>query len=92
MKINTLKKTEGLNKLQKQALIALERSMEKALASTFDSINSDPSATSTLLNQIRRIGYEAALVSAPRAVAELSSNFLFAIAANPDATLDGINN
>lgn len=92
MKINTLKKTEGLNKLQRQALIALERSMERALASTFDSINSDPSATASLLNQIRRIGYEAALVSAPRAVAELSSNFLFAIAANPDATLDGINN
>ncbi len=92
MKINSLKKTEGLTPLQQQAVIALERSMEKALASTFDSINSDPSATTTLINEIRRIGYEAALVSAPRAVAELSSNFLFAISANPDATLDGIKN
>ena len=66
--------------------------MEKALASTFDSINSDPSATTTLINEIRRIGYEAALVSAPRAVAELSSNFLFAISANPDATLGWYKN
>ena len=92
MKINSLKKIEGLTPLQQQAVIALERSMEKALSSTFDSINSDPSATTTLINEIRRIGYEAALVSAPRAVAELSSNFLFAISANPDATLDGIKN
>ena len=92
MKINSLRKIENLNPLQQQAVNALEGSMEKALASTFDSINSDPSATTTLINQIRRIGYEAALVSAPRAVAELSSNFLFAISANPDATLDGINN
>lgn len=92
MKINSLKKIEGLTPLQQQAVIALERSMEKALSSTFDSINSDPSATTTFFNEVRRIGYEAALVSAPRAVAELSSNFLFAISANPDATLDGINN
>ena len=92
MKINSLKKIEGLTPLQQQEVIALERSMEKALSSTFDSINSDPSATTTLINEIRRIGYEAALVSAPRAVAELSSNFLFAISANPDATLDGIKN
>jgi hypothetical protein len=92
MKINSLRKIENLNPLQQQAVNALEGSMEKALSSTFDSINSDPSATTSLINEIRRIGYEAALVSAPRAVAELSSNFLFAIAANPDATLDGINN
>ena len=47
MKINSLKKIEGLTPLQQQAVIALERSMEKALSSTFDSINSDPSATTT---------------------------------------------
>jgi hypothetical protein len=92
MKINSLKKIEGLTTIQRQAVIALERSMDQALASTFDSINSDPSATTTLINEIRRIGYEAALVSAPRAIAELSSNFLFAISANPEATLDGIQN
>ena len=92
MKINSLNKIEGLTPLQRQAVIALERSMDQALMSTFDSINSDPSATTTLINEIRRIGYEAALVSAPRAIAELSSNFLFAISANPEATLDGIQN
>ena len=92
MKIDELRKIEGLTPLQKQALNAIESSMEKALTSTFDSINSDPSATQSFLSFIRRVGYEATLVSMPRAAAELSSNFLFAISANPDALMDGINN
>jgi len=92
MKINALKETEGLTSLQKQAVVAIENSMERALSTTFDSINSDPSATITLINFIRRVGYEAALVSAPRAVAEFASNFLFGISSNPDALMDGIKN
>ena len=92
MKIDELRKIEGLTPLQRQALNAIEDSMEKALTSTFDSINSDPSATQSFLSFIRRVGYEATLVSMPRAAAELSSNFLFAISANPDALMDGINN
>ena len=92
MKIDELRKIEGLTSLQKQAINAIEDSMEKALTSTFDSINSDPSATQSFLSFMRRVGYEATLVSMPRAAAELSSNFLFAISANPDALMDGINN
>jgi hypothetical protein len=92
MKIDELRKIEGLTPLQIQALDAIEDSMEKALTSTFDSINSDPSATQSFLSFMRRVGYEATLVSMPRAAAELSSNFLFAISANPDALMDGINN
>ena len=92
MKIDELRKIEGLTPLQIQALNAIESSMEKALTSTFDSINSDPSATQSFLSFVRRVGYEATLVSMPRAAAELSSNFLFAISANPDALMDGINN
>jgi len=92
MKIDELRKIEGLTPLQIQALDAIEDSMENALTSTFDSINSDPSATQSFLSFMRRVGYEATLVSMPRAAAELSSNFLFAISANPDALMDGINN
>jgi hypothetical protein len=92
MKINSLKNNPELNAFQIQAVNAIEESMDTALRTTFESINSDPSATESLINFIRRVGYEATLVSAPRAVSELASNFLFAISANPEAVMDGINN
>ena len=92
MKINSLKNNPELNAFQKQAINAIEESMDTALRTTFESINSDPSATESLINFIRRVGYEATLVSAPRAFSELASNFLFAISANPEAVMDGINN
>jgi len=71
------------------ALKALRASVNESLETVFQSTFTDYS--STLFNKIRTLGYQAALASAPRAVAEFTSNLSFALASNPEGFMDGVS-
>ena len=73
----------------RMALKALRASVNESLETVFQSTFTDHS--STLLNKIRTLGYQAALASAPRAVAEFTSNLSFALASNPEGFMDGVS-
>ena len=71
------------------ALKALRASVNESLETVFQSTFTDYS--STLFNKIRTLGYQAALASAPRAVAEFTSNLSFALASNPEGFMNGVS-
>lgn len=75
----------------RMALKALRASVNESLEKVFHSTFTDYSAADVFLDKVRKLGYQAALASAPRAVAEFTSNFSFAISSNPNGFMSGVN-
>ena len=73
------------------AVKALRGAVNESLETVFQATFTDYGSSSTLLNKVRRLGYQAALASAPRAVAEFTSNLSFALASNPNAFMEGVD-
>ena len=75
----------------RMALKALRTSVNESLEKVFHSTFTDYSAADVFFDKVRKLGYQAALASAPRAVAEFTSNFAFAISSNPNGFMSGVN-
>ena len=75
----------------RMALKALRASVNESLEKVFHSTFTDYSAADVFFDKVRKLGYQAALASAPRAVAEFTSNFAFAMSSNPNGFMSGVN-
>ena len=74
------------------AVKALTAAINEANETVFESTFKEQTVVESTLNKVRTLGYQAALASAPRAVAELASNFAFAMASNPSGFMSGVEN
>ena len=74
------------------AVKALTAAINEANETVFESTFKEQTVAESFLNKVRTLGYQAALASAPRAVAEFASNFSFAMASNPGGFMNGVEN
>lgn len=74
------------------AVKALRAAINEANETVFESNFKEQTFFESFFNKVRTLGYQAALASAPRAVAEFTSNFAFAMASNPSGFVSGVEN
>ena len=76
--------------IQKESIDALKKALEENIRIVFEGNFIETTFGERIFDNIRRIGYFAALASVPRAGAELGSNLLFGLLSSPKALIQGM--
>ena len=76
--------------IQKESVDALKKALEENIRIVFEGNFIETTFGERIFDNMRRIGYFAALASVPRAGAELGSNLLFGLLSSPKALIQGM--